>query len=167
MDNGFMKRFLDGWSTSGIFSTQTGFPTTLFSGPIIVPSTGRTVNDPLLLGNGTTDWVNGDATQLHPSPFAGTVTGLGGLSQPLVGTEGTSGRNHLRLAGLTDLDASLTKAFKVTEGSNFQLRWEVFNLLNHPNFSGFSNTFVATNFGQYTTTATNMRQMQISARFQF
>ncbi len=174
MSNGFVKRVLDGWSTSGIFSTQTGFPTTLFSGAIVVPDItdptnakkNKSVTDPLLLGT-TTNWVNGDATQLHPAAFASSVTGLSGLSQPLVGNQGTSGRNHLRLAGLTDFDAAVTKAFKVTEGTNFQLRWEVFNLLNHPNLSGFRNTFTLSNFGQYTSTATNMRQMQVSARFQF
>lgn len=176
MSNGFMKSVLDGWSTSGIFSTQTGFPTTLLSGAIVVPDItdptnpkkNRSVADPLLLGT-TTNWVQGDATQLHPSVFAAGVTGLSGLSQPLVGNQGTSGRNHLRLDGLTDLDAAVTKTFKVpiTESTNFQLRWEVFNLLNHPNLSGFRNTFTARNFGQYTSTATNMRQMQVAVRFQF
>src|SRR5579871_276000 len=170
MSNGIMKRILYGWSTSSIFSTQGGFPTTLLTGPIPVlnPATGKTksITDPTLLGT-TVDWLNGDATKLHPSVFASSVAGLGGLSDPLIGTVGNSGRNHLRLAGVTDLDASLTKAFKVTESQNLQLRWEVFNLLNHPNLSGFKNTFTATNFGQYTDTATNMRQMQISARYQF
>jgi hypothetical protein len=101
--------------------------------------------------------------------FASGVTGLSGLSQPLVGNVGTSGRNHLRLDGLTDFDAAVTKSFKVpiTEQTNFQLRWEVFNLLNHPNLSGFRNTFTARNFGDYTSTATNMRQMQVALRFQF
>jgi len=31
-----MKRVFDGWSMSGIFSTQTGFPTTLLAGGIRV-----------------------------------------------------------------------------------------------------------------------------------
>lgn len=160
MSNGFAKRVLDGWNLSGIFSAQSGLPVTLLAGTI------AGISDPLLLGGGTA-WLNGDATQLHPSAFASGVTGLSGLAQPLLETQGTSGRNHLRLAGLTDWDAAITKAFAVTEGTNLQLRWEVFNLLNHPNLSGFTNTFTAGNFGQYTSTATNMRQMQVSARFQF
>ena len=160
MSNGFARRVLDGWNLSGIFSAQSGLPVTLLAGTI------AGISDPLLLGGGTA-WVNGDATQLHPSAFASGITGLGGLSQPLLETQGTSGRNHLRLAGLTDWDAAITKAFAVTEGTNLQLRWEVFNLLNHPNLSGFTNIFTAGNFGQYTSTATNMRQMQVSARFQF
>lgn len=168
LGNGFMKRVLDGWTMSGIFSTQTGFPATIFAGSIRVLNTTtnkiQTVSDSQLLGAGIT-WANGDATQFHPSPFGSQV--VSSVSQPFVGQQGTSGRNHLRLDGLTDFDAALGKAFKVTEGKSFQLRWEVFNVLNHPNLSGFANTFTAANFGTYNTTATNMRQMQVAARFQF
>jgi carboxypeptidase family protein len=160
MSNGIMKRILDGWSMSGIFSTQTGLPVTLFAGTI------QGVSDPLLLGAGTA-WVDGDATQLQPGNSAAQVIGKSGLAQPLIGHQGTSGRNHLRLGGVTDLDAAIGKGFQVTEGRSLQLRCEVFNLLNHPNMSGFSNTFTAGNFGQYTRTSTNMRQMQVAARFQF
>jgi hypothetical protein len=116
-------------------------------------------------------WANGDATQLHPSAFGSGVTGLSQLSQPLLMSQGTSGRNHLRLAGLSDFDASATKSFAVTEGKSFQIRWEVFNVLNHPNLSGFQNTLtanpVAAGFGTYQSTATNMRQMQGALRFVF
>jgi hypothetical protein len=181
MSNGILKRVLDGWSTSGIFSTQSGLPTTLLAGSIQVPDPAHpllsdpkhffpAVTDQLLLGGGTA-WVNGDATQLQPSAFSSGVIGLSGLSQPLVGNQGTSGRNHLRLAGLSNFDASATKSFAVTEGKSFQVRWEVFNVLNHPNLSGFQNTLtanpVAAGFGTYQSTATNMRQMQGALRFVF
>jgi hypothetical protein len=167
LTNRFMRRVLDGWSTSGIFSTQTGFPTTIFAGTEVIA--GKSIADPLFLGAGTV-WANGDATQVHPSPFASDIN-IGGLTQPLPGNQGTSGRNHLRLDGLTDFDAAVTKEIRVTEGQNFQIRWEVFNALNHPNLSGFLNTLtsnpVASGFGSYTSTATNMRQMQVALRYQF
>jgi len=179
MNNGLIKRVFDGWSMSGIFSTQSGFPTTLFSGATLVPNIASpqcatpagcpnvAVTDPLLLGAGTT-WLNGDATQVHPSAFADGVN-TSSVSQPLVGVQGTSGRNHLRLDGLTDYDMAITKLIRVTEGQNFQMRWEVFNALNHPNLSGFGNVFTAPGqgFGQYSGTATNMRQMQVALRYQF
>jgi hypothetical protein len=175
MSNGLMKRVFDGWAWSGIFGTQTGFPTTLFAGPILVrditsPSCAtpagcplRTVADPFLLGGGTA-WMNGDATKVIPSEFVGNTSSV---SQPLVGHQGTSGRNHLRLDALTDYDMAITKQIRVVEGQEFQVRWEVFNFLNHPNLSGFGNTFNSGFFGQYTSTATNMRQMQIALRYQF
>jgi len=164
MSNGILKRILDGWSTSGIYSAQSGLPTTILAGTI------AGISDPLLIGGGLA-WANGDATQLHPSAFSSGVTGLSQLSQPLLMSQGTSGRNHLRLAGLSDFDASATKSFAVTEGKSFQIRWEVFNVLNHPNLSGFQNTLtanpVAAGFGTYQSTATNMRQMQGALRFVF
>jgi Carboxypeptidase regulatory-like domain len=167
LNNGLMKRIFDGWSTSGIFSTQGGFPTTLLAGAIRTPGSSLTVSDPLLLGAGLA-WMNGDATQIHPSAFANGVD-TSAVSQPLVGNQGTSGRNHLRLDGLTDFDMAVTKQIRVKEGQDFQVRWEVFNFLNHPNLSGFLNTFTPAGggFGQYTSTATNMRQMQVALRYQF
>jgi hypothetical protein len=181
LSNNLMKRILDGWSMSGIFSTQSGFPTTIFAGTELIPNLADpncatpkgcgslSIADPLFLGAGTV-WANGNATLVHPSAFPSDVS-FGGLTQPLPGNQGTSGRNHLRLDGLTDYDMAITKLIRVREGQNFQLRWEVFNALNHPNLSGFINTLganpAATGFGTYTSTATNMRQMQVALRYQF
>jgi hypothetical protein len=176
LTNPVMRRMLDGWSMSGIFSTQSGFPTTIFAGPIQLTETDSascgtpagckvvTVTDSQLLGGGIT-WANGDATQIQPGVNNPLISSV---SQPFVCPRGPSGRNHLRLDGLTDFDFALTKQFRVTEGKNLQLRWEVFNALNHPNLSGFDNTLTDTGtFGTYSSTATNMRQMQVAARFQF
>jgi hypothetical protein len=160
--SGVSKRILDGWSLGGIFSTQTGEPITILAGSV------NGITDNLLTGNSRVV-ANGDATKIIPSAFA-TMANLP-VSQPLLGNDGTSGRNHLRLAGITDFDTSLSKSIKVTEGTGLLLRWEVFNALNHPNLSGFVNTLtsnpVAAGFGTYQSTATNMRQMQVSAKFQF
>jgi hypothetical protein len=161
MSNQALRRVLDGWSVNGIFSTQTGLPTTLLAGTNLI-------NDPLLVGGGI-QWASGNALTLQPS--ATTPGGVSNFSQPLIGNQGTSGRNHLRLDGLTDLDAAVGKAVSITEHTNLQIRCEVFNLLNHPNFSGFSNVLGAnpatSGFGTYTSTATNMRQMQLALRLQF
>ena len=167
--HGWKKYALDGWSQSGIFSAQSGLPATVYAAPVFG------ITDLLL--NGTvnpaggvaamTTTLNGDATQLHPVPLGSTLPTSLPVSEPLLEHDGTSGRNHLRLAGLTDFDIAFSKLFKFTESKNFQLRWEMFNALNHPNFSGYINSFASTNFNTYTTTATNMRQMQVSAKFTF
>jgi hypothetical protein len=183
--HGWKKYLLDGWSQSGIFTAQSGLPATVYAAPINVcavtpdPVTGCPqgdgvgITDTLLNGtanpaNGVvTTPLNGDASKLHPVPQGIAQTGTLSVSEPLIGQDGTSGRNHLRLAGLTDLDLAFGKRFKITENKTFQLRWEMFNALNHPNFSGYVNQFASPNFNAYTTTATNMRQMQLSARFIF
>jgi hypothetical protein len=183
--HGWKKYVLDGWSQSGIFTAQSGLPATVYAAPINVcsvtpdPMTGCPkgdgvgITDTLLNGtanpaNGVvTTPLNGNASLLHPVPQGSPQMGTLSVSEPLIGQNGTSGRNNLRLAGLTDLDVAFGKQFKVMEGKTFQLRWEIFNTLNHPNFSGYVNQFSSANFNTYTTTATNMRQMQLSARFIF
>jgi hypothetical protein len=165
---GWKRTLLDGWSQSGIFTTQSGLPATVFASPIFG------INDLLLNGtnvNGsiTNTALNGDATKLSPVPFFSSyvVPSTLPVSEPLLEQDGTSGRNHLRLDGLTDLDLQFSKQFKITESKSFQLRWESFNVLNHPNFNGYQNSFASPIFNTYTTTATNMRQMQVSVKFLF
>lgn len=89
------------------------------------------------------------------------------LTQPLLGNGGNSGRNQLYLAGLQNLDMAISKDNKITEKTSLLLRWEVFNVLNHGNFSNFDNTLTSATFGTYQGTSTNQRQMQVSAKFVF
>jgi hypothetical protein len=89
------------------------------------------------------------------------------LTQPLLGNFGNSGRNQLRLDGLSHLDVGVYKNTLLNEKLNVQFRWETYNVFNHPSFSGFVNTLVASNFGTYTNTATAMRRMQFGLKFQF
>jgi hypothetical protein len=182
---GWRKYLLDGWSQSGIFTAQSGLPVSVFAAPITLCNSGGplaacpaanqvSINDLLLNGtnNGggvTNTLVNGNATLLHPVPFSSAFTVPTNLpvSEPLLEQNGTSGRNQLRLAGLTDYDAAFSKSFKFTESKYFQLRWEAFNFLNHPNFAGYVNNIGSSQFNTYTQTATNARTFQLSGRFVF
>lgn len=181
---GIVGRVLDGWSMSGELEDRSGSPVTIFAG------SRRGVSDILLDGNSVVR-ANGDVTQLHP--VVGSPTALGPfsnlcargvntstnaavictntsnfpLTQPLLGNIGDSGRNKLYLAGFNNFDVAFSKDNKITEKTSLQLRWEMFNVLNHPNFSQFVNTLTSPNFGTYQGTATNMRQMQASAKFIF
>jgi hypothetical protein len=56
------------------------------------------------------------------------------FSVPALGTIGTCGRNSLRGPKFTQWDFNLNKTTKITESMRLQIRLEVFNLLNHPNF---------------------------------
>ena len=187
--HGWRKYVLDGWSQSGIFSTQSGLPVSILAAPITLCNgaggsslancvanggTEVSINDLLLNGsniggNVTNTLVNGNATLLHPVPFSSSFAEPASLpvSEPLLEQNGTSGRNQLRLAGLTDFDAVFSKTFHFTESKYFQLRWEAFNVLNHPNFAGYVNTFGSSQFNTYTSTSTNSRTFQLSGRFIF
>jgi len=170
--HGWKRYVLDGWSQSGIFSTQTGLPTTIFAAPISL--NGVAITDLLLNGtnNGgraTNTAVNGNANMLQPVPFFNgyAVPTTLPVSEPLLEQNGTSGRNQLRLAGQTDYDAAFSKSFKFTESKYLQLRWEAFNVFNHPNFAGYINNLGSNQFNTYTSTATNARTFQLSGRFIF
>jgi hypothetical protein len=47
----------------------------------------------------------------------------------------TVGRNTLRTSGTNNLEASLSKTFAVGEHKRLEVRWEVQNVFNHPQFT--------------------------------
>jgi hypothetical protein len=65
-----------------------------------------------------------------------------------------SGRNLVQGPNFWNLDAGLSKNIKMTERFNLQLRFEAFNVLNHPNFENPRNatsgspSIVSAAFGQ-------------------
>ena len=89
---------------------------------------------------------------------------------------GTASRNILRGPGLVNLDVSLFKnnyIRKISETFNAQFRFEVFNVLNHPNFAlpplGNQEIFLANgnpnpSAGQLTSTLTSSRQLQLALK---
>jgi len=61
-----------------------------------------------------------------------TPTGSGFLIPPALGQFGNMPRNIFRDSGFRNWDLSLFKNFTFKERYGVQLRWEVFNVLNHP-----------------------------------
>jgi carboxypeptidase family protein len=163
---GIAGRVLGGWSFNGIFSFQTGFPATTFSG------SRKGISDVALLGLPSgSERTNGDPTLFHPAPAGSPAAALNAannpFSQPLLGNFGTTPRNALRLGNITDFDWGLFKTTKLTERYTFQLRWELYNVLNRANFGLLNNTFTSPIFGTYTTTATDSRRMQLGLKVLF
>jgi hypothetical protein len=180
--SGLRGKVLHGWAVDGIITAQSGLPASIYSGSV------RGVSDVALIGGGT-ELANGDAKLFHPVPAGSaaaanipapcargvntsgtsTCTDTSGfpLTQPFLGTFGNSGRDQLRLAGLSDVDMGVYKDTRVNERLNVQFRWETYNLFNHPNFSGFVNTLTSPLFGTYTSTSTNSRRMQFAFKVMF
>ena len=73
---------------------------------------------------------------------------------PADGTVGSSRRNILTGPGLSQWDMSLIKNTKINEKLSFEIRWEVYNVLNRANFSIYSlnNTANSSFFGTLTET---------------
>ena len=79
---------------------------------------------------------------------------------------GSAGKSLVRAFGSWNVELSLAKNFRITEGSRLQLRAEMFNALNHVNLGGPNGSISSPQFGRITS-AGGMRSMQVGMRFQF
>ena len=79
---------------------------------------------------------------------------------------GNSGRNILDGPGFVALNSALSRRVSISEHTSLQIRWEVFNLTNHPNFT-LPNVNVDTNSAGTITSAGNGREMQFGLRLAF
>src|SRR6266849_4126331 len=75
-------------------------------------------------------------------------------------------RNTVIGPGYADLDAGLVREVRLPRGTRIQLRWEIFNLLNHTNFDTPDRTFGTANFGRIFS-AEPAREMQFGIKFLF
>jgi hypothetical protein len=91
--------------------------------------------------------------------------------------KGNAGRNSLTGPGLVDLNFSVFKNNRISERFNVQFRAEVFNILNHPNFSvpllpNNTDIFDSTGTrnptaGLLTSTTTTAREIQLAIKVTF
>jgi hypothetical protein len=160
---------LDDWQISGI--------TTFASGtPLNVTLTTTTGVDLTGGGDGQRVNVNGDPRLPHGERTVDHVFNTSVFSLPKKGDAGNAARDLFRGPGLINSDVTLFKNFPIKgEQRALQLRWEVYNVFNHTNFTTVDNTArfdpttgVQTNatFGR-ATAARNPRLMQVSLRFSF
>jgi hypothetical protein len=100
------------------------------------------------------------------SQITGSITNGGPLERlPYPGEAGQ--RNNFRRDGNFGVDASLTKPFKITEKQLIRFTWEVFNVSNSVRFNAVSGSLVSGTFGNYSSTLTTSRRMQLSLRYSF
>jgi hypothetical protein len=134
------------------------------------------------------------------NPYLDTASGFllnpAAFTVPAPGKFGNLARNALRGQGFSQLDVALAKDFPINERTRFTLRWDVYNIFNHPNFSNppsvlggglpssptaagiqpgqpFTQVLAGAAFGGLNNTVGKLvnfgtaRQMQLSARFAF
>ena len=80
---------------------------------------------------------------------------------------GNAGRRALIGPGTSNLDLSFVKQFMITESKSLQLRGELFNATNHPNWGNPGTTLGAANFGIVTSNSNLPRQVQIGLKFRY
>jgi hypothetical protein len=93
------------------------------------------------------------------------LTPAGFVPNP-IGTFGNAGNQSLVGPKAVNLDTALSREFAVRESMRFELRFEAFNVLNHPNFSNPDNLLSDSTFGQIQSDA-GPRILQFAGRFQF
>jgi len=157
--NPAVRAIVGGWQVSGIFSAYTGQPLRITQSSAISGSRPDYVGgDPFTADEGedTLQYLNVAAFARVP-----IISASGAPIRP-----GTLGDGAVRLPGRWNLDFSLGKNFAVTERVGLQIRGDMFNVLNHTDFSAVSTGITASSFGRFTNT-TNPRVIQLNARLRF
>ena len=62
------------------------------------------------------------------------ITNLNALQVPAFGSIGNAGKNQFYGPSYVDFDVSIAKKMQITERIGWELRFEGYNLFNHPNF---------------------------------
>ena len=84
-----------------------------------------------------------------------------------IGTFGNAGHDSLRPPPYVDVDTAVNRTINLHENLKFDMRFEAFNVLNHPSFNAPSATLSSTTtFGQITT-STAPRLLQAALKLTF
>jgi len=185
--SGALAHVFGGWRVGGIVSLRSGIPfTAQVSGrtPGFLFAANRPNLRPGFSNNPTGGVSAGCAVGTDQEIRTGQPLGGPDLlfdpcafSPPEAGTLGNVGRNTLTSPNVFNADISLQREFPLDSTKRLQFRAEVFNVLNHPNFSEtdrassvvFSGASARRNpnAGKTVSTVTTARQIQFALRFSF
>lgn len=175
--NPTLNRAVSGWTLSAIAVLQSGFPFSpqLGYNPTGSGDTRNPVRPDINPNFGGKLYPRTPQQYFNPAAF----------SAPAYGTAGNLGRDTLVGPGLANLDLSLHKTTQLSERLHAQFRAELFNVLNHTNFSTpnpvvFSSgptqgtaanqtaaIVSSPTAGVITATAANSRQIQLGVKLLF
>jgi len=181
--NDAMGKLVNGWAFSGIMTFQSGLPFSIMDsaagtlfGPATIYTTANLAPGTTLGDAGRTGSVSSRINEFFntsafvPAPFVpdgGLIDG----KYPVSGGGtifGNLGRNILRGPDQQDFDIAAIKTTTLTDRVNLIFRWEIFNLLNRPNFANPSNDVsTPSTFGVISALTVNPRIMQYALKLQF
>ena len=161
--NGITDAVLGGWQVFSILTFSDGYPFTVYNSALRFPD--RICDGKLPSGERSADrWF--DFT-CFPEHVPQTVTTPDGRTVS-ANLNGNSGPNVITGPGFNNLDLGIHKNFRVTEGTRVELRFESFNLFNHPNYIGPSATyFFNSSSGARLTRARDNRDIQLALKILF
>ena len=160
--SGAAARLLSGWQLNGIVSLQTGQPYSVaLPGEFDNSNTGRSSYG---FGAGDRPNVNSDPNLSSPDPQQWFDSSA--FSLPAYGSFGNAGRNIIGGPGLANVDFSVLKDIEIAEATTLQLRAELFNMLNTPNFLNPNIFFGTPGFGRLLA-ARDGREVQFGVKLIF
>lgn len=154
-----MRALIGGWNLNAISSINTGAPFTVTSG-VDNAFTGAGNQRADLVGN---PYFSGDRSHQE---IISQYLQVSAFAPNAVGTYGNLGRNTFIGPGFATLDLGVVKDFAPQERLKAQLRFEMFNSLNHANFSNPTSSRTSGTFMQITS-AGDPRILQLALRFAF
>ena len=154
--NSVLSQLVSGWTTSSIFTWQSGAPFSILSGVgtlnraarSLLTNTAYTTSTPQQIASQFGAYQsNGEILLINPKYIgpdgrgapndALTCTPMvsGGFCNPQPGTVGNLPRNAFNGPAFFNWDFALLKAFPITESKLLEFRVEMFNAPNHPTFA--------------------------------
>ena len=154
-NRGLTSLMFGNWQANAIVQVQTGIPFT----PVL---NSATTNN----GQGSRpNCLSVSTGSFHPS--LQDWFNLAEFSTPPLYTYGNCGRDTLFGPGRWNWDQSLFKNFPIKERVNLQLRFDAFNVFNHPQFGQPNATIGSPQAGTITSIVGNPRQLQVAAHISF
>jgi hypothetical protein len=140
--SGPLDYVLGGWKVSGILTVMTGLP-------VNIAYSATALKAP---GNGNSPDQIAPVSILHGINIGNPWFSTTSFQAPAALTFGNVGRNSISGPGFFDLDATVSKSFKIKEWGELTLRGEAFAVTNTPQFSNPGNTLGSATFGYVTGT---------------
>jgi hypothetical protein len=140
----------NGWGLDILARYQSAFPITPTAGSVVLPNGTSYTPRPNLI-DGVPLYINSSsvpggrainnaiptAAQIASAgcqPLSASTPAKGAFCTPPVAQQGNFQRNGLRGFSASQVDLALRREFKLRESLHLQVRAELFNLFNHPNF---------------------------------
>jgi hypothetical protein len=157
--NRMLDSVIGGWQLSSILVVRTGFPLTVGNGVLgDIANTGgitqvpNRISEPNISGSQRTEERFFDTAAFVPAERY---------------TLGNAGANTIDGPNFWNVDASITKIFRISETKMFQLRGESFNTLNHANWGDPGLAYGSATFGRVTSSTGDPRNLQLGLKFLF
>jgi hypothetical protein len=162
------NRLTNGWTLSGTTRLSSGFPVTLYNptDTSLLGTFGNGVNNNLL---DTPNYTPGCDLEINHDPSKGPAFNTACFSLPALGQLGNAPRRFFYGPGIENFDMALIKNVPLAGSKVLQMRVEVFNVFNHPQFYGpgaVDGNIASPSFGAIEQSAAP-RLIQLAAKFSF